>query len=330
MANRSHVSEFILLGFPGLEEKFDIPISVGLFLVYITSLLANGTVIILIILSRHLHHPMYVIIANLAVSDLIFDTITLPKIIAKYWFQAGSISFAGCIFQLFCVHYLGSFDSYIIMLMAFDRYVAICHPLRYSSILTSKLTIIMCCFFWIFSAIIGAVIATLDSEIPFCDNNEIKSCFCTNMAVTWLACSDVTSLKRLNFCIAMFVLLLPLSFILFSYIVIIKEICSTTYFERWQKAFYTCTTHLLVIGLYFVPRIFVYVSNQVKLFLNEDLNVLLLCLYTFVPHMANPVIYCLRTKEIRKTLRNFFNKKLILKIKKHTSINVITSYDCSR
>ncbi|KAG8453158.1 hypothetical protein GDO86_004831 [Hymenochirus boettgeri] len=313
MGNQTQVSEFILLGFPGLSERYDVPVSIGLFITYVTSLFANATVILLVICNRHLHLPMYVILANLAASDLLFDTITLPKIIAKYWFGAASISYCMCIFQLFCVHYLGTLDAYIIMLMAIDRYIAICQPLRYSLLMTNKVTGLLCFFFWIIASIIAVVAAILDSNIPIYSKNKIKSCFCTNMAVTALACTDVTLEKKIIFCLAMLVLLLPFAFTIFSYIIILKAMCSRNHFENWRKTLYTCSTHLLVIGIYFVPRVFVYISNQVQLFLDEDLNVLLLCLYTFVPHVANPIIYCLRTKEIRRTLGKFF-RKIVLSV----------------
>ncbi|KAG9470030.1 hypothetical protein GDO78_019082, partial [Eleutherodactylus coqui] len=304
---------FILLGFPGIREKFYTPVSIALFMFYLISLFSNGAVIALILCNRRLYQPMYLVILNLAISDLLFDTITLPKIVARYWFNDGSISFAGCIFQVFSAHFLGAFDSYIFLLMAIDRYVAICKPLRYPSIVTNRRMILLCCCFWLFTAVIGLVIALLDSSIQFCDKNRIPSCYCTNTAVLSLACEDVTVLKRLIFGIAMFVLLLPFAFILFSYGVIIRVIISQTQTDSRRRAFYTCATHLCVIGLYFVPRIFVYVANQVNLFLNEDINVLILCFYTFVPHMANPIIYCLRTKEIRRTLKNLIERRILMR-----------------
>ncbi|KAM4048323.1 olfactory receptor 2AP1-like [Anomaloglossus baeobatrachus] len=314
---------FLLLGFPNIAEKFNVPVSVALFLVYLVSVFSNGTVIALIICNRKLYQPMYVVILNLAISDLLFDTVTLPKIIAKYWFDDGWISFAGCMFQVFCAHFLGSFDSYILLLMSIDRYVAICKPLRYPSIITNRRTILLCCFFWFLTSAIALAIALLDSGIPFCGDNRIRSCFCTNTGVLSLACKDVTVLKRIIFGIAMFVLLLPLAFILFSYGVIIKVIISQTQTDGRRKAFYTCATHLFVIGLYFVPRIFVYVANQFKLILNEDVNVLILCLYTFVPHMANPIIYCLRTKEIRRTLGTLIKRRILMKTQHIVVINAI-------
>ncbi|KAM4796206.1 olfactory receptor 6C74-like [Rhinophrynus dorsalis] len=309
MANQSRSFEVVLVGFPGLPQQLNSLVSVVMFLVYNISLCANGIVIGLIIFKHHLHQPMYFIIANLAVSDLLFDTITLPKIIAKYWFGAGTMTFQECLFQTFCVHYLGSIDSFIIMLMAVDRYVAICKPLRYLSIITNKVVALACSFSWIFLASFTPLMCViLNSQISFCGRKNINSCFCTNIGVTGLACTDVTLTKKLMFALAMVVLLVPLSYIILSYSIIIKTVHSSTNSENWQKAFYTCTTHLIVIVLYYAPRVFIYTANQVQLILNADLNVLLLCLYTYVPHMANPIIYCLRTKEIKQTFGKLLKK----------------------
>ncbi|KAM4796204.1 LOW QUALITY PROTEIN: olfactory receptor 10G9-like [Rhinophrynus dorsalis] len=314
MANQSHIFEFVLIGFPGLQQMYHVPVSTVMYLVYNISLIANGTVIIMITYKKLLHQPMYIIIGNLALSDLLFDTITLPKMIATYWFGAGSIAFSACIFQLFCVHYLGTLDSFIIMLMSFDRYVAITKPLRYHSIISNKLTSVLCCFLWVFAALIGSVVALIAVRLPYCGPNKVKNCFCVNSAVTVLACMDVTSVRQIVFIIAMVVLLVPLAFIILSYVLIIKSIHSSSRSVKWQKAFYTCTTHLFVIGLYYIPRVFVYTSSQVRLILDADVNVLLLCLYTFIPHLANPIIYCLRNKDIKIILERVFKIRFGVKI----------------
>ncbi|KAG8431872.1 hypothetical protein GDO86_019664 [Hymenochirus boettgeri] len=311
MANQTETFIVILVGFPGLPQRLYGLVSVLMFLIYMASLLANGTVILLVILKANLHQPMYVLIANLAISDLLFDTITLPKLIAKYWFGNGTMTFSACLLQMFLVHYFGSIDSFIIMLMAIDRYVAICKPLRYSAIITKKVLALSCTFSWVVLATFPALTSvTLNSQIIFCDNitNKINSCFCTNIGVTSLSCTDITFVKQIVFGLAMVALLVPLSFILLSYIIIIKTIRSSTRSENWQKAFHTCTTHLLVIILYYVPRVFVYSANQVKLIIDADINVLILCLYTFVPHVANPIIYCLRTKEIKEMFGHLLEK----------------------
>eukprot|EP00079_Xenopus_tropicalis_P013330 XP_002941610.1 PREDICTED: olfactory receptor 688-like [Xenopus tropicalis] len=314
MANQSAISEFVLIGFPGLQQSFHIPVSIAMFLIYSVSLVANSLVLILIILKRTLHHPMYIIIGNLAFSDALFDTMTLPKIIAKYWFDAGSISYYGCVFQLFCVHYLGTIDSFIIMLMAIDRYLAVCHPLRYHSIISNKLVVILCYLLWIVTIFIVCPVAITTAQLPYCGPNAIRNCFCSNVSLTPLACANNLFAVQLGYIIAMVVLLLPLAIIILSYILIIRAVHLLASEENWQKTFYTCTTHLFVIALFYIPRVFVYTSAQLRLILNPDINVLLLCLYTFIPHAANPIIYCLRTQEIKDILRHTFHITFRIKI----------------
>ncbi|KAE8628099.1 hypothetical protein XENTR_v10007315, partial [Xenopus tropicalis] len=307
MPNQTAVTEFILLGFPGLQPNFFLPVSLTLFLAYIVSLIANSTVIILIILREQLHQPMYIIIANLALSDLLFDTITLPKIIAKYWFGAGSISFNWCFFQIFCVHNLGSLDSLIIMLMAIDRYVAICQPLRYHSIISNKLATLLCYLCWFCAALIGLAISINAGQLPYCGPNRVKNCFCSNAVLIVLACVDVPLERRKGFIIAICVHLFPLAVIILSYILIIRVVHLSANNGNWQKAFYTCTTHLIVIGLYFIPRLFLYIISQAPLTLDADTNVLIISVFTFIPHFASPITFCLRTKEIRNILGQMFN-----------------------
>ncbi|XP_072254676.1 olfactory receptor 2M3-like [Pyxicephalus adspersus] len=281
MSNYTAVSEVVLVGFA-----------------------ANGTVICLVTFNNYLHQPMYLLIANLAASDLLFDTVTLPKLIAKYWFGASTIPLRLCLFQIFLVHYLGSLDSFLLMLMAIDRNVAICSPLRYTSIITNKVVTISCGICWIIlSSSINSVAAILASQIPLCGPNKVNSLFCGYTAYAALACADISGPRKIVFVNAMVVLLLPLGLILGSYIKIIAVISSTRS-ENLRKAFYTCVTHLLVIILYFTPRIFMYiVSNVPFVTIKPDMSVLLLSLYSFIPHMANPIIYFLRTKEIKQTLR---------------------------
>ncbi|KAM4796205.1 olfactory receptor 2AT4-like [Rhinophrynus dorsalis] len=309
MANQSHVM-FVLIGFPGLPQDYHTLVSVVLFFVYVMAISANGVVIALIIWKTHLHQPMYILIANLAFSDALFDTITLPKLIAKYWFGDAYITFSGCMFQLFCVHFLGSVDSFIIMMMAIDRYVAICRPLRYHTAVTNRRMSIICSVLIIIAAMSSGTNAFWHAQFPYCGSTKVNNCFCVNMAIMGLACGDVTLLKQTIFYISMIVLLLPLSFIIFSYIVIIVTVCLTTGSESRQKAFHTCSIHLFIVGMYYAPRVFVYITYTFNIVLSLDMSVLLLFLYTYIPHMANPIIYCLRNKEIKQTISKVLKIKL--------------------
>ncbi|KAM5180840.1 LOW QUALITY PROTEIN: olfactory receptor 10G9-like [Mantella aurantiaca] len=302
MSNRTLTYEVTLVGYPGSPEYLDSPISAIMLLVYIISLLANGSVVGLVTFGAHLHQPMYLIIANLSASDLLFDTVTLPKLIAKYWFGSARMPFMACVFQMFCVHYFVTLDSYLLLLMGVDRYVAICHPLRYAAIINVRVIVLACGLCWLVVAP-SIVITARISQIVLCDRNKISTLFCTHTAISALSCADVSSLGEVAFTSTPVVLLACLALTILSYILIVREI-SSTHSENWQKAFYTGATHLLVISLYYVPRVFVYiVTNQ------NEVNVVILCLYSFVPHLASPIIYFLRTKEITATVRKILRKK---------------------
>ncbi|XP_073468463.1 olfactory receptor 1M1-like [Aquarana catesbeiana] len=304
MSNHTAVSEIILVGFPGLADAFHGLVSTIMFFAYMISLTTNGTVVFLVTFNENLHQPMYLFIANLATSDLLFDTVTLPKLIARYWFGASTIPLRMCFFQIFLVHYFGSMDSFLLMLMAADRYVAICHPLRYTSIITNNVVTISCGVCWtILSPSINTAVTVLASQIPLCGPNKVNSLFCGYTAYAALACTDISGPRKVVLVLAMVVLLVPLGLILVSYIKIIVTI-SMTRSESLRRAFSTCMTHLLVIAFYFAPRIFMYIVSNIPFFaIKPDVGALLLYLYSFVPHMANPIIYFLRTKEIKQTLR---------------------------
>ncbi|CAJ0927853.1 unnamed protein product [Ranitomeya imitator] len=312
MANQSDAM-FVLVGFPGLPEMYHTGVSCILFLVYVTSLSANSMVVLLVVWKEHLHQPMYIIIMNLALSDILFDTITLPKIIAKYWFGAGTMMFSACMFQLFCVHSLGSVDSFVIMFMAVDRYVAISRPLRYPTIITNKRTIIICIFLWFLAALVSLINAAWHARFPYCGSRKVNNCFCVNMAVMVLACGDISLLNQTVFYMAMTVLLGPLCYIIISYVFIIVKVCSSVRTEGLQKAFYTCVTHLFVITMYYGPRVFVYNAYRFNIVFSLDISVLLLCLYTYLPHVLSPIIYCLRTQEIRQVIGRVLTKKFGIK-----------------
>ncbi|KAG8540570.1 hypothetical protein GDO81_019037 [Engystomops pustulosus] len=308
MANQTDAM-FVLIGFPGLPVMYHTVVSCLLFLVYVVALSANSIVILLVIWKEHLHEPMYIIIVNLSLSDILFDTITLPKIIAKYWFGAGTMTLSSCMFQLFCVHFLGSVDSFIIMFMALDRHVAISRPLRYSAIITKRRTILFSIFLWVFASLTSLVNAAWHASFPYCGSRKINNCFCVNMAVMGLACGDISLLRQTVYYMAMTVLIGPLCYIIISYIFIIIKVCSSVRNEGLQKAFYTCVTHLFIIAMYFGPRMFVYTAYQVNLVFSLDFSVLLLCIYTYVPHILNPIIYCLRTQEIRQVIGTLLRRK---------------------
>ncbi|XP_068121869.1 olfactory receptor 287-like [Hyperolius riggenbachi] len=311
MANQSTFPEFELVGFPGVPQTFYMPLSFAILIVYLVTVIANSAVILLVIIKEKLHQPMYILIANLSMSDLLFDTATLPKIMAKYWSNVGKISLVSCAFQLYVVHWLGLLDSFILLLMSFDRYVAICHPLRYSSTVTPKVTVATCTCYWIVAAFI-----TLDITIifrhPFC-GLKIINFFCSSSALMRLTCDNVNSTREILLIVALLTLFGTLALICLSYLVILLSVISSSREGSWRKAFYTCSTHLLVIAIFYVPRVFLYIANYAQLALTPDLNVFLVVLHSYLPHLANPVIYCLRTEEVRNAIFSLFEGNVKLR-----------------
>ncbi|KAM5182260.1 olfactory receptor 12D2-like [Mantella aurantiaca] len=302
MANQSAVTEFFLLGFPGLPEKYNaIPSSVML-LVYTLSLCANSTVLCLVIMKETLHVPMYIMVGYLALSDLVSDTATLPKIIARYMFDAGAISFHACFLQMFVFHYLNTLDSLIIMLMAFDRYVAICKPLRYQAIVTPKLVSTLSFAVTLLAASVGLYCVINGLLLNYCGPNKVKNVLCAVAYVVILSCVDSYPTRQYLYYFTVTMHLVPFGFIIFSYAVIVFKLCTAVQLEGWRKAFYTCTTHWFVITLHFVPRVVVYTYNRSNFIPDADLNNLVVCLYTYAPHVFNPIIFCLRTEEIKRVL----------------------------
>lgn len=309
MGNESEVFQFILVGFPGLPEKFYAIVASVIICVYSLSLCANITVIMIILLKAHLHQPMYIIILNLAVSDLIFDTSTMPNIIVRYFSGDGTLSFTACCFQMGMVHSLNCVDSLTIMLMAFDRYVAICKPLRYHSIITNKVAMALCGLVWLAGSSVGLFVMSWVLPLPFCRPNRIRLFYCSMSQVAVLSCTDTSMIRRNGFYAGIIMHVGPLTFISISYIVIIANIYLTSRSENWQKLYNTCIAHWFVITLFYLPRVIDY-GIQAQILSNTDVFVLLNCLYTYVPHFSSPIIFCLRTQEIRRTLRKILGERL--------------------
>ncbi|XP_073468466.1 olfactory receptor 6B1-like [Aquarana catesbeiana] len=311
MANVSDQVLFVLVGFPSLQERFYALVGTIFFLAYVMSLCANSTVVLLIILREHLHQPMYLIILNLAISDIIYDTATLPKIISKYWSGDGIISFVGCFIQMPIVHTLNCLDSFTIMLMALDRYVAICMSLRYHSIMTNQVAVILCSIGWLVCGFVGLYVASWALPLPYCGPNKVRNIYCSLSKVAFTACVDSTIVRTNSFYAGVVMHMTPLSFIVLSYIVIIATVCLTMSSGNWLKMFNTCVTHWFIITVFFIPRIVEYGYNQYQLVPNADVNVLIICLYSYVPHVFNPIIFCLRNNEIKKTLGQIFKQMTI-------------------
>ncbi|XP_075330692.1 olfactory receptor 2AT4-like [Odontesthes bonariensis] len=309
--NYSSVTEFILAGFPGLPPEYYGLVSAVLFLVYFITVTSNATVIFLFVTNRCLHKPMYYIILNLTACDLLFSTTTLPKIISRYWFQSGNISFLACFVQMYFIHYLGSVNSFVLFIMAFDRYVAVCHPLRYSTVVNNSTVLILSVTAWIVANFAPLSMAIRAYPLPYCASNIINHCYCDHIGVTILACTDRTPYAFPAFVGAMITLLGPLAFIVFSYSSILIAISKIAGFKNCLKSMSTCSTQLIIISLYYLPRCFVYFASNVGIKFSASVQIILIMCYSLGPPMINPLIYCLRAKDMRECLFKQFYRRLI-------------------
>ncbi|XP_065136165.1 olfactory receptor 4B13-like [Paramisgurnus dabryanus] len=302
MGNITFIKDFVISGFPGLQPQYYGIVSAVLFFVYVCTLMGNAVFITLFVLSKSLQKPVYYCIVNLAVCDVLFSTTALPKIISRYWFKDGSISFLGCFLQMFFVHYFGSVTSRLLSVMAIDRYAAICLPLRYHSIMMDRNVFILIFGSWILGLVGPLMIIIRAYPLPYCAGNTIVHCYCDHVSITTLACADREEYGYPAFVNAMVVLLGSLSIIVFSYCAIIVSVLRISSAQGRLKTLSTCSPQLIIIALFFLPRCFNYLSSNINIKFSTDLRLVIIMMYSLLPPMINPFIYCLRTDEVRKVL----------------------------
>ncbi|XP_003780995.1 olfactory receptor 52B4-like [Otolemur garnettii] len=300
---------FYLQGIPGLEDQH-MWISIPFFISYVTSLLGNS-LLISIILSKHsLHEPMYFFLCMLAGADIVLPTSIVPQALAIFWYHAGEISLNCCITQLFFIHSTFIFESGILLLMAFDRYIAICYPLRYTTILTHafivKIAMIVCLrsYGTVFPGIF------LLKRLTFCKSNILPNTACTEIVLAHLSCDDI----RVNIWYGVFVVLstmvLDVLLICISYVLILCAIFHMSSQDARHKALNTCGSHVCVIILFYGPGFFSVLTQRFGRHILPYIRVLLANGYILAPPLLNPIIYGIKTKQIRdQVIHMFFTKQ---------------------
>ncbi|XP_061576556.1 olfactory receptor 2AT4-like [Cololabis saira] len=310
--NVTTIKDFIIIGFPGLPLEYYGPISALLLFVFLAIVFGNTFVVAVIVFERTLHKPTYLIFSNLAMTDLIYGTVTLPKIIARYWWNHMISSFGACFVQMYFVHSLGAIHSLILLIMALDRFIAIWVPFQYPVLFSNKTTSVACSLCWILTCIRMMGIVLHAHSLPYCDLNIIKQCFCDHNSITNLACGDmVRYVKWVAFANAMVTLLVPLTFIIFSYFAIIIAVLKISQTDRRYKMLSTCLPQIIITCLYYVPRCIVYLSDILGLHFNVDARMIIPMMYSLIPAAVNPLIYCFKTADIKKALIQRFKRSKI-------------------
>ncbi|XP_044858650.1 olfactory receptor 52M1-like [Mauremys mutica] len=301
-------STFILQGIPGLEAAH-VWISIPFCAMFIIAILGNLAILLIVKMEPSLHGPMYYFLCMLAIADLVLSTAIVPKMLAIFWFNSREIDFSACLTQMYFVHCFSLMESGIIVAMGFDRYVAICHPLRHSTILTIPVVAKMGLAVVLRSAMVILPIPILARQWPYCRTNIIPEPFCTHISVVKLACGDTQVSSYYGLFVLLCVMGLDGIFITVSYIQILRDIFSLPTKDTRLKTFGTCVSHLCVILTFYIPGLF---SSLIYRFVQNvplHFHALIGNMNLLMPPMLHPIIYGVRTKEIRDRLLGFITHK---------------------
>ncbi|CAM5073760.1 unnamed protein product, partial [Eretmochelys imbricata] len=294
-------STFILLGIPGLEEAH-VWISIPFCTMYTITILGNITILYIVKREPSLHWPMYYFLCMLAVTDLVLSTSILPKVLSIFWFKSREINFSACLTQLYLIHCFIVVESGILVAMAFDRYVAICHPLRHSTILTNPVVTKIGLTVVLRGSMLVLPCVLLARQWPYCRTNIIPHTHCEHMAVVKLACADIRVSSYYGVSVAILVMGLDTLFITVSYIQILRAIFSLPTKDTRLKTFGTCISHLCTILVFYISALFASLTYRFGQNVDLHVHVLIANVYFLVPSMLNPIIYGVRTKQIRNRL----------------------------
>ncbi|XP_051044292.1 olfactory receptor 2D2-like [Phodopus roborovskii] len=291
--NQSWVSEFILLGFSSDPTTNSILFTVFL-LIYLSAVMGNGLIIMLVCMDTQLHMPMYFFLCILSLLDMCYVTTTMPQMLVHLLADSQTIPFAGCWLQMYVFEALGITECTFFVVMAYDRYVAICHPLHYTVILNWELCI------WLASGscVCGFLSALLNTfftmRLPYCGPNKVNHHFCEGPAVRSLACMDTHLIEMVDQILSVLMVLTPISLIVASYVHIAKAILKIKSTQARCKAFSTCASHLTVVTFFYGPASYIYMRPNSSYSPERDKKI---SLFTA---LLNPMVYSLRNKDIKR------------------------------
>ncbi|XP_061468995.1 olfactory receptor 4S2-like [Rhineura floridana] len=304
MQNVNNVTEFIFFGLTQNAELEKICFVVFLFF-YLIIVLGNLLIVVTIIFSSRLNSPMYFFLSYLSFVDICYSSVTAPKMIADFLTEKKTISFIGCITQLFGVHFFGCTEIFILTVMAYDRYIAICKPLHYTTIMTKQVCGQMMAASWVGGLMHSLVQTLITTQLPFCGPNEIDHYFCDVHPLLKLACTDTYVVGIIVVANSGMIALGCFIILVVSYIVILVSLRSRSS-EGRRKALSTCASHITVVILFFGPCTYTYIRPSSNF--SEDKTVAVF--YTVITPMLNPLIYTLRNEEVKNAMRKLWRRKV--------------------
>nr|XP_003413454.2 olfactory receptor 7D4-like [Loxodonta africana] len=305
--NQTKFSQFLLLGFS--EDSELQPLFFGLFLsMYVVAVVGNLFIILAVISDSHLHIPMYFFLSNLSFADICFITTTVPKMLVNIQTQSKDISYIGCLTQVYFFMIFIGLENFLLSMMAYDRFVAICYPLHYTVILNPQLCVLLVLISWVIIFWVALLHILLITRLNFCIGTEIPHFFCELAQIIKLACSDTLINNIFLYVLTNLLVVFPFSGILFSYSQIVSSLMRMSSSEAKYKAFSTCGSHLSVVSLFYGTGIGVYLSSAVTHSSQE--SSIASVIYTVVMPMLNPFIYSLRNKDVKGALGKLLSRAL--------------------
>ncbi|XP_028718111.1 olfactory receptor 7G2-like [Peromyscus leucopus] len=303
--NQTAFPGFLLLGLTDDPELQ--PVLVSLFFsMYLVTILGNLLIILIAGSDSHLHTPMYLFLSNLSLNDICLSTSTIPKMLVNIEENSQDITYRGCLTQMSFVLIFGGMENCLLAVMAYDRYMAICHPLRYTVIMEPWFCVLLILLSLLISVVDSLMHSLMVLRLSFCTYLEIPSFFCELPHILKLACSDTLIDNILIFLSSCIFVGVPLSGIIFSYVHIMSSVLRMSSSEGKYKAFSTCGSHLLVVSLFYGTGFGVYIASVIMD--SSRKTAVASVMYSVVPQMLNPFIYSLRNREVKESLRKFFNR----------------------
>ncbi|XP_038226697.1 olfactory receptor 10A7-like [Dermochelys coriacea] len=298
--NRTVITEFILLGFGNLPE-LQILLFLVFLMIYIVTMSGNILIIVLVVADQHLHTPMYYFLGNLSCLETCYTSTILPRMLASLLTRDRTISVSGCFAQFYCFVFLAATECYLLAVMSYDRYLAICKPLHYAALMNSRLCLQLAGGSWLSGFLTCVIMMCSMSQLTFCGPNEMDHFFCDFSPMLKLSCSDTSMITLVSFILTSLGSPCPFLLTVTSYVCIIATIVRIPSTTGRQKAFSTCSSHLIVVTVFYGTLMTVYLlpKNNTQIALNKVFSVF----YTVLTPLMNPLIYSLRNKEMKEALR---------------------------
>ncbi|XP_032751570.1 olfactory receptor 2AT4-like [Rattus rattus] len=301
-------TSFYLIGIPSLQKSLFLPVFFIFLLLYLLILVGNTLILVAVVAEPSLHKPMYFFLINLSALDIFSTTTTVPKLLALFLLEDHFLSFPACFLQMYLFHGFNCSEAFILVVMAYDRYVAICRPLHYPVHMTPQTNTALAASAWITALLLPIPAVVQTSHMAFDNIAYIYHCFCDHLAVVQASCSDTSPQTLMGFCIAMVVSFLPLLLVLLSYVRILISVLRINSKEGRSKAFSTCSSHLLVVGTYYSSIAIAYVAYRADLSL--DFHIVGNVVFAILTPVLNPIIYTLRNKDVKAAITKIIYIKI--------------------